>query len=388
VESQLQGLIAGRYRLQGLIGRGGMGEVHAAHDERLDRPVAVKLLRPDLAADGRARQRFEHEARAAAAVEHPHVVTIYDTGEDDVPFIVMERLPGETLADEIADGPLTPRRLELVARETLDALGAAHQRGILHRDVKPGNVLITADRHVKVGDFGIAKAIEARGDTTGLVVGTIAYTAPERLAGAPASPASDLYSVGVVLYEAATGTKPFARDSAAATMHAIDHDAPPALGPARPDLSPNFVAGVERALARYPRARYLSAAEMAAALLNPSGAGAQPLDQTVADRGSPTTLAFPAVVAAPRHRRWRSLRRSRVVIAAVLGVATLAIVAGFLFGARHNDGPATPAATTNPTVVVAPTPTTPLTAPPTTPPTSPPPHGNHGNGKGDQGDQG
>ncbi|MDP9442205.1 MAG: protein kinase, partial [Actinomycetota bacterium] len=199
-------LLAGRYRLGSLLGRGGMAEVYDAFDERLDRWVAVKVLRPEMAAQEGVRTRFEGEARSAARLAHPNVVAIYDTGEEgDTPFIVMERLPGETLADRMAAGPVDTHWLLRVAGDVLLALGAAHAAGIVHRDVKPGNILIAADGCAKVADFGIAKSLEVAAGAdltnTNQLVGTPAYLAPERLNGQPATPQSDLYAVGVVLYE-------------------------------------------------------------------------------------------------------------------------------------------------------------------------------------------
>ncbi|HSH60803.1 MAG TPA: protein kinase, partial [Acidimicrobiales bacterium] len=205
-------VIADRYELGTVLGRGGMGEVRDGLDRRLGRPVAVKLLRRDLAADPELRRRFEGEARAAARLAHPNVVAVHDTGEQEgVPYIVMERLAGRTVADEIAEGPLEPARVQRLGREVLAALDVAHRAGTVHRDIKPANLLLTPESSVKVADFGIAKAAEALpSDVTasGQVIGTPAYLAPERLEGAPATARSDLYSLAVVLYEALSGTKP------------------------------------------------------------------------------------------------------------------------------------------------------------------------------------
>src|SRR5436190_16841542 len=186
-----------------------MADVYDALDLRLDRPVAVKVLRPQMAANPDVRRRFEAEARAAARLSHPNVVSVFDTGEDGMPFIVMERLPGETLADRIGRGSVDPDWLKRVAGDILLALQAAHAAGIVHRDVKPGNVLIAANGCAKVADFGIAKSMEALPGAdhtaTNMLVGTPAYLAPERIDGRPATAQSDLYSVGVLLYEALAG---------------------------------------------------------------------------------------------------------------------------------------------------------------------------------------
>ena len=210
-------VLAGRYELGSLLGHGGMGTVRDATDRRLGRPVAVKILRADLAEQPSARRRFETEAHAAARLAHPNVVTVFDSGEDDgIPFLVMERLPGRTLADELAEGQLAISRVEEVAREVLSALAAAHGAGIIHRDIKPGNVLLTEDGHVKVSDFGIAKTVDDLDQTqTAELVATPGYLAPERLAGEAASQRSDLYSVGVLLYEASSGRRPFSGSHAA-----------------------------------------------------------------------------------------------------------------------------------------------------------------------------
>ena len=259
-------LLGRRYRLGPLLGRGGMAEVYEGHDERLDRAVAVKVLRPEMAADTGVRDRFEAEARSAARLSHPNVVAVFDTGEDEgTPYLVMERLPGETLADRMAAGPVDQAWLRRVAGDVLGALGAAHAAGLVHRDVKPGNILLAADGCAKVADFGIAKSLEVVGDLTGtgLLVGTPAYLAPERLDGRPATERSDLYALGVVLYEALAGTKPFVGDTPVAMAQAVLHDVPPRLVEVRPDVDPDLAAAAERSMARDPSSRPASAREMA-----------------------------------------------------------------------------------------------------------------------------
>ena len=183
--------LADRYELVEVVGRGGMGEVWAARDLRLGRSVAVKLLSASTASEAGVRERFEAEARSAARLSHPNVVQVFDSGEHDgIPYLVMELLPGRTLADEVAQGPLDPEAVRRIGVEVLGALEASHQAGILHRDIKPGNVLLAADGRAKVGDFGIAKSTEGLNLTsTGMIVGTAAYLAPERVAGHPATPA-------------------------------------------------------------------------------------------------------------------------------------------------------------------------------------------------------
>src|SRR5438270_11824187 len=239
-------LIGDRYELGPLLRRGGMADVHAGLDRRLGRDVAIKLLRPDMAERDDVRLRFESEARAAARLSHPNAVSVFDTGEHEgQPYIVMERLPGRTLADVIAEGPVSVTWVVPVATGVLSALGAAHAVGIVHRDVKPGNILLAADGTAKIADFGIAKSAEmVSGATagtvdltlTGQLIGTPAYLAPERLAGAPATFLSDLYSMGVVLFEALTGEKPFMGNSFVAVAQAVQAGSHRPVASVRPDI--------------------------------------------------------------------------------------------------------------------------------------------------------
>ncbi|HVF14240.1 MAG TPA: serine/threonine-protein kinase [Acidimicrobiales bacterium] len=267
-------VIAGRYEVGELLGRGGMAEVYAGIDRRLSRPVAIKLLQESMAVREDVRVRFEAEARAAAAITQPHAVAVYDSGEHEgIPYIVMERLPGDTLADRIATGPvLSAAEARGFGRQVLGALEAAHGVGMVHRDVKPGNILLTREGSAKIADFGIAKSLDVSADLTGTgqVIGTPAYLAPEQLAGDGASPVSDLYSLGVVLYEALTGRKPYEGDNALASARAIvagDHEP---LAHVRPDLDPGLVRAVERAMDSNPQARFSTAAAMSAALAPPA----------------------------------------------------------------------------------------------------------------------
>ena len=263
-----------RYELGPVIGRGGMAEVRAGRDNRLERPVAVKLLRAELAHQPEVRARFETEARLAARLSHPNVVAVYDSGEvKGVPFIVMERLPGDTLHDRLGAGPMPPDDVSDLAAQVLSALETAHAAGVLHRDIKPGNILAGGPGQWKVGDFGIAKALEGDGadiaadmTATGLLIGTPAYLAPERFFGSPATVASDLYSLAVVLYEALAGTKPFRTSRPDAWASLIAGTDPPPLSGLRPGIDPEFERAVMRGLAKDPADRYWSAGAMAAAL--------------------------------------------------------------------------------------------------------------------------
>lgn len=292
-------LLSGRYRLGPLLGRGGMGEVFDGYDERLHRAVAVKMLRPEMAADPGIRDRFEVEARAAAALSHPNVVAVFDTGEDDgVPFIVMERLPGDTLADRMEDGVVDQTWLRQVAGHVLAGLGAAHAAGLVHRDVKPGNILLDADGRAKVADFGIAKSLEQADAVTGvgLLVGTPAYLAPERIDGLAATPRSDLYSVGVVLYEALAGAKPFSGATPLAVADAVLRATPSPLAGLRPDVDPDLAEAVRRAMARDPSDRPVSAAALAGAIAGGRADGAHAATAGPPGRGVPpgATVLLPS----------------------------------------------------------------------------------------------
>ena len=260
-----------RYLLGEVLGRGGMAEVYDAADERLGRAVAVKVLRPALAMNPEVRLRFEAEARAAARLSHPNVVTVFDTGEDaGTPYIVMERLPGETVADRMKAGPVDQEWLRRVAGDVLQALAAAHGAGIIHRDVKPGNILLAPDGCAKVADFGIAKSTEALGGTditaTNMLLGTPAYLAPERIQGHAATAESDLYSLGVLLYEALAGTKPHSGPTPMAIARSINDGNVAPIQHLRPDVDPGLATVVGRSMSPLPGDRYHSADAMRQAL--------------------------------------------------------------------------------------------------------------------------
>ncbi len=282
-------ILADRYEMGALLGRGGMAEVFMGQDLRLGRTVAIKLLRGEMAAQEQFRNRFEAEARSAATLSHPNVVAIYDTGEDNGrPFIIMECLPGQTVENRIDKGPMSEAEVTALAIAALAGLQAAHEAGLVHRDVKPGNILATPQGSWKVCDFGIAKALDALDlglTTTGLLVGTPAYLSPERIAGEPATPTSDIYSLGTVLYEALTGTKAFGSASSThALVAAIQAGTPTPLRMLRPDVSPGLASVIERAMSKEPRDRYASAAGMAEAISpsasTPLAGAARPSDPT------------------------------------------------------------------------------------------------------------
>lgn len=262
-------MLAGRYEVRGLLGRGGMAEVYDGWDIRLSRAVAIKLLYPAFKADVDARHRFETEAQAAASLNHPNIVAVHDCGDHDgTPFIVMERLPGRTLDDEIAAGPMAQHRVRAMLDDVLGALATAHAAGVVHRDIKPGNVLVTDDgATMKVADFGIAKTAGAALTATGQIVGTMAYMSRERVAGAPASVADDLYAVGVMAHEALSGRRPYPQENPASLIRAILDDAPPPIEAVRPDVDADLAAVINRATgADSGKPKFGSALEMRAAL--------------------------------------------------------------------------------------------------------------------------
>lgn len=252
----------GRYRIEGLLGEGGMGVVYAARDERLDRPVALKVMREAIA-DETSRARFWREARVAASVSHPHICQTYELDEvEGRPYIAMERLEGETLAARIARGPLDPGAATGAALEMLDALGELHDRGLLHRDLKPANVFLTA-RGVKLVDFGLAKPMLSSTITgRGAIVGTPRYMAPEQLLGHPADARTELFAVGAILCEMLTGEPLFGGNSIAEVAYLIVHGtcSPPDT------VSPAITRVLVRALAKNPDARFPDARAFANAL--------------------------------------------------------------------------------------------------------------------------
>ncbi len=272
---------ARRYALDSRIATGGMGEVWRATDTVLNRTVAVKLLKAEYADDATFRSRFETEARHAASLHHPGVAAVYDFGEAAAadgsgtprPYLVMELVDGQPLSALLRSGqPLDPDVARDLLAQAADALGAAHAAGIVHRDVKPANLLVTPDRVVKITDFGIARATEGMALTeTGQVMGTPQYISPEQAQGRQATPASDVYALGVVAFECLAGRRPFVADTAVAT--ALAHLREPA--PALPDEVPGDLAAVvQRSLAKAPEDRFTDGRAFAAALRDPASAAA------------------------------------------------------------------------------------------------------------------
>jgi eukaryotic-like serine/threonine-protein kinase len=258
-----------------------MGEVYRARDERLAREVAIKVLPPGVAADPDRLRRFEQEARAAAALNHPGILVVYDVGHHDgLAYIVTELLEGRTLRAEIESSSLSARKAIDYAVQLAGALSAAHDKGIVHRDLKPENIFVTSDRHVKILDFGLARLLQAEAipsggsvlPTTppptepGVVLGTIGYMAPEQVRGLPADHRSDLFALGAVLYEMVSGTRAFRGDTAADTMTAILTSEPRDLESSNGQFPPALSRVVARCLEKEPSARFQSTRDLAFAL--------------------------------------------------------------------------------------------------------------------------
>jgi serine/threonine protein kinase len=340
-------ILDGRYELGERIGSGGMGEVRLGVDRRLGREVAIKLLRPDLAELPEVRGRFEHEARVAARLSHASAVTVFDSGEaDGVPYLVMECLPGRTLADALAEGPLPEDEVRQIALDLLGALGAAHALGIVHRDVKPGNVLFSNEGRVKLADFGIAKSADLADQTlTGQLIGTPAYLAPERLRGEEASPATDLYSLGVVLYEALVGRKPFEGDTPIALAHAIGNSSAAPIKEQLPTVDPALDAVIHRALAKDPGGRFPDATAMATAIV-----GGSPVerfgDATVFATSPTPTEVFPVAGSDAPAVAGTTLQRRHYAMGGAAAVVLLAIVLLLSRGGDDAGGGAAPTTTT------------------------------------------
>jgi serine/threonine-protein kinase len=262
-------LLDGRYLVQSKIASGGTSTVYRGLDVRLDRPVAVKVMDSHYAGDDRFLTRFRLEARAVARLKNPGLVAVYDQGLDARhPFLVMELIEGGTLRELLAErGPMPPHAVAAVLRPVLDGLSAAHLAGLVHRDVKPENVLISDDGDVKIADFGLVRAVAAAGITSASVIlGTAAYLSPEQVRDGNASPRSDVYSVGILTYELLTGCTPFTGDSALSIAYQRLEADVPAPGAAIDGVPSQFDAFVERATARDPAGRYADAAEMGAEL--------------------------------------------------------------------------------------------------------------------------
>jgi eukaryotic-like serine/threonine-protein kinase len=316
-------LVGKRYEISRLLGAGGMGRVYLARDRSLSREVALKVLDDRHAENPDFVERFRREAEAAASLSHPHIVTVYDAGEDDeTPYIAMEYVPEGTLKNKLQErGALPPRVAIGITLEVANALAAAHEKGIVHRDIKPENVLVTDQGHAKVGDFGIARAAAATAITeTDLILGSVRYLSPEQAKGEKVGPPSDLYSLGVVLYEMLTGRVPFDEENPIATAmkHVTEEPASPQ------ELDPTIPKALEaitlKLLKKDPEQRYQSAKELAEDL---DGLLVGPIPAEVSDP-SETTLKIERSIQGASKRRSR--HRKTFAALALLAVATLFMV--------------------------------------------------------------
>jgi serine/threonine-protein kinase len=317
--------VADRYELDELVGSGGMSSVYRAHDTLLERNVAIKLLHEHFGRDAEQVERFRREARAVAQLSHPNIVTVIDRGErDGREYIVFEYVEGENLKQLVQRGALPVRRALEIGIEVARGLAFAHRQGLIHRDVKPQNVLIPNGGEAKVTDFGIARSIDVHGLTqTGSVLGTSHYIAPEQASGAGADERTDVYGLGAVLYELLTGTVPYDGDNFVSVALKHVHEEVPSVSALRPDVSPRLAATVLRAMAKDPAARFASMDELEQEL------GAC-LDELPPELDRDATLVVPIaardrmLAPSPPHRQRRSRRLPLILSALAVALAAVA----------------------------------------------------------------
>src|SRR3954471_11723500 len=318
----------GQYEIIGPVGAGSMGEVYRARDSRLNRDVAIKVLPTLISLDAERLQRFEIEAKAAAALNHPNILSVYQMGtHEGTPYLVSELLEGKTLAESLRRGPLPLRQAIQFGVQIAHGLAAAHEKGIVHRDLKPENLFVTKDGRVKILDFGLAKLTQADGAVgpqtnlptaapatePGVVMGTLGYMSPEQVKGKSADARSDIFAFGAILYEALSGTRAFHRDTAAETMSAILREEPPDLSATNRSVQPGLERVVRHCLEKSPAERFHSAHDLAFDLESLSGA-------------SPATSASVAAAAD------RGVRLGRIPVLAAALVAAAALATGYFAG--------------------------------------------------------
>jgi serine/threonine-protein kinase len=340
--------LGGRYEIGDLLGYGGMAEVRVGRDTRLGRAVAIKVLRSDLARDPSFQSRFRREAQSAAALNHPTIVSVYDTGDENengtsVPYIVMEYVEGRTLRDVLqTEGPLLPERALEVTGDVCDALEYSHRAGIVHRDIKPGNVMLTPNGDVKVMDFGIARAVAASSTTmtqTASVIGTAQYLSPEQARGATVDARSDIYSTGCLLYELLTGEPPFTGESPVAVAYQHVREDPEPPSGKKLDLSGAVDAIVLKAMAKNPDNRYQSAAEMREDIerwLSGRPVRATPLLAPETMAAAPATTVLTDRPEEPSRRRRVAAYLLLLLAVAIVFVAALFIARALLGGSPPN----------------------------------------------------
>ena len=320
-----KGTKIGHYEIVSQVGAGGMGEVYKAHDSRLDREVAIKVLPFEMSSDEDRLKRFEQEAKATSALNHPNILTVYDIGEHDgSPFIVAELLDGVELRERLDEGSIPLRKVTEYAQQIVSGLSAAHEKGIVHRDLKPENLFITKDDRVKILDFGLAKLSEPGGTPTGsedhtrkaltnpgVVMGTVGYMSPEQVRGQAVDHRSDIFSFGVILYEMVTGRRAFQEESLAETMSAIVKEEPPEMAESNPNISPALDRIVRRCLEKKPERRFHSAHDLGFAL--------ESLSAPTSASGANMTTAVSAIGPEPGRSPW---------LVPLLGVAAFLLLIG------------------------------------------------------------
>jgi tRNA A-37 threonylcarbamoyl transferase component Bud32/membrane protein YdbS with pleckstrin-like domain len=342
-------VLGGRYRLLAPLGEGGMARVYRARDLRLNREVAVKILHDDLTRDPGFLSRFEREAQVVAGLAHPNIVPVYDVGgEDGAPYIIMEYIRGRTLKETLdAGGPLSEERAVAMMLPILDALGYAHRQGLIHRDVKPHNILLTTDGTPRLADFGIAHLVDTSTTRTAAILGSAQYLSPEQSRGEEATERSDIYACGIVLYEMLAGRPPFEGANALAVANQHLNTPPPPLSATAGPLTPELERTIGRALEKVPSARFADTSEMQAALQRPrtewdpdataiqslEGTALRPLDATSIQPVQAVGAAIGEASGAPTvvgRRPDMILRRSarKTLVLAVL-LAALVVVLGY-----------------------------------------------------------
>jgi tRNA A-37 threonylcarbamoyl transferase component Bud32 len=336
--SSIPGHTISHYRIIEKLGGGGMGVVYRAHDEQLDRDVALKVLPAGTLSDEAARKQFRKEALALAKLNHPNIATVFEFGsQDGIDFLAMELIPGNPLSEKLKEGPLDGREIVRLAMQLADGLAAAHEQGVIHRDLKPANLFVTPDGRLKILDFGLAKLVhpELAGDVTqsiatdtNVVSGTVPYMSPEQLRGLPVDARSDIYAAGAVLYEMATAQRPFPQKQSAELMGAILHQAPAAASAVNPNVSPGLENVIAKMLEKEPGQRYQSAREFRVATETASSTAAAPLRDTSAAIATQDSGWLAGAGFERTGRKWK-------IAAPVMVLLILATVAGWLFYARH-----------------------------------------------------
>jgi len=342
----LVGRKLGNYEIIDEIGRGGMAVVYRAYQRSLNRHVAIKVLAPQLSVDQQFVERFQREARAAAGLRHPHVVVIHDVAQEQgIYYIVMEYLEGRSLKELIqAEQSLSPERATRIVEQVASALDYAHEQGFVHRDIKPANIIVDKNDHVTLTDFGIAKAASETQHLTrtGMLIGTPEYMSPEQAEGGTVDHRTDLYALGVVLYQMLTGRAPFHSTTPHATLHAVIYEPPPPVRQLRPSLSPAIESVVMRSISKQPASRYQSGSDMVAALR-----AAQSGQSTVAVAAPPST---PAKDSRPQKSLAVPIAAGAAAVLVVIAIAIILLLTGD--GRQQTPTPVAPSIATQGTAAV------------------------------------